>query len=132
MKKNIPIKKVVDIAVAIVPTEEDKDFWEVYLINLKGESIRTVFVVSRGYGQKDGHKIETSKLRYFYENINAETAVKVELINKELFELTNEYWLSFQHDDFMYDKKYIFVSESLTEDNLTTIPIVNQKGIMIK
>jgi hypothetical protein len=131
MKKDIPIKKVTDIAIAIVPGE-DKDFWEVYFLNLKEDDIQNVFISSRGYGEKDGEKIETTKLRYFYELIGAELAVKIEPIDVKLFELANEYWVSFQYKNFMYDKKYIFVRGSLVEANFTTIPLVNEKGIMIK
>jgi len=131
MKKDIPIKKVTDIAIAILPSE-DKDFWEVYFLNLKDDDIRNVFITSRGYGEKDGEKVETTKLRYFYELIGAETAVKVEPIDVKLFELANEYWVSFQYDNFMYDKKYVFVRGSLVEANFTSIPLVDKRGIMIK
>lgn len=132
MKKDIPIKKVTDIAIAITPNEEDKDFWDVYFLNLKEREIKNVFINSRGYGEIDGEKVETTQLRYFYELIGAEMAVKVELIDSKLFRLANEYWISFNFDDFMYDKKYIFVPGSFIEENFTNIPIINKKGVMIK
>ena len=133
MKKDIPVKKVEDIAIAIVPSEKDPGFWDVYLINLKKNGIKTVLIVSRGYGEKEGEKVETNKLRYFYENIGAEMAVKVELVDAQLFDLSHEYWVSFVENDFMYDRKYVFVRGSLLlSENLTQIPIINKKGIMIK
>lgn len=133
MKKDIPIKKVENIAIAVVPSEEDPNFWDVYMINLKKNAIKTVLIVSRGYGEKEGEKVETNKLRYFYETIKAEMAVKIEPIDANLFDLSHEYWISFVEDDFMYDRKYVFVRGSLMiEDNRTLIPIVERKGIMIK
>ncbi|WMX12807.1 MULTISPECIES: hypothetical protein [unclassified Aureispira] len=132
MKKDIPIKKVTDIAIAIVPSEEDENFWDVYFLNLKEKDIKNVFISSRGYGEIDGEKVETTQLRYFYELIGAEMAVKIEPIDSKLFRLANEYWISFNFDGFMYDKKYIFVPGSLIEENFTNIPIVNKKGVMIK
>lgn len=132
MKKDIPIKKVTDIAIAIVPSEEDKNFWDVYFLNLKEQDIKNVFINSRGYGEIDGEKIETTQLRYFYEFIGAEMAVKVEPINSELFKLANEYWISFNFENFMYDKKYIFVPGSFIKENFTNVPIINKKGVMIK
>lgn len=132
MKKDIPIKKVTDIGVAIVPSEEDENFWDVYFLNLKEKDIKNVFISSRGYGEINGEKVETTQLRYFYELIGAEMAVKVEPIDSKLFQLANEYWISFNFDDFMYDKKYIFVPGSFIEENFTNIPIVNKKGVMIK
>ena len=132
MKKDIPIKKVTDIAIAIIPDEGDEKFGSVYFINLKNKEIKNVFINSRGYGEIDGERVETSKLRYFYELIGAEMAVKVELINTRLFQLANEYWISFNLDGFMYDKKFVFVPGSITEEHFTTVPILNKKGIMIK
>jgi len=132
MKKDIPIKKVTDIAIAIVPSEEDKNFWDVYFLNLKEQDIKNVFINSRGYGEIDGEKIETTQLRYFYEFIGAEMAVKVEPIDSELFKLANEYWISFNFENFMYDKKYIFVPGSFIKENFTNVPIINKKGVMIK
>lgn len=132
MKKDIPIKKVTNIAIAVLPSEEDENFWDVYLLNLKNEDIKNVFISSRGYGEIDGEKVETTQLRYFYELIGAEMAVKIEPIDSKLFRLANEYWVSFNYDGFMYDKKYVFVPGSFMEVNLTTIPIINKKGVMIQ
>ncbi|MCH2021906.1 MAG: hypothetical protein MK207_05445 [Saprospiraceae bacterium] len=132
MKKDIPIKKVKDIAIAVVPNEQDENFWDVYLLNLKKADIKNVIISSRGYGEINGKKVETTQLRYFYEIIGAEMAVKIEPLDSKLFQLANEYWISFQYEDFMYDKKYVFVKGSFMEDNFTTIPIVKKKGIMIK
>jgi hypothetical protein len=132
MKKDIPIKKVTDIAMAVVPSVEDENFWDVYFLNLKKQDIKNVFINAKGYGEIDGEKVETTQLRYFYEMIGAEIAVKVEPIDSKLFQLANEYWISFSFEDFMYDKKYIFVPGSFMKENFTTIPIVNKKGVMIK
>ncbi len=131
MKKDIPIKKVTDIGIAIVPSE-DENFWDVFFLNLKDVDIINVLITSKGYGEIDGERVETTQLRYFYDKIGAEMAVRIEPIETKLFQLANEYWISFQHDGFMYDKKYVFVKGSFLEVNFTTIPIVNKKGIMIK
>jgi len=32
----------------------------------------------------------------------------------------------------MYDKKYVFVPESITEENFTHVPVLNKKGVMIR
>ncbi|MGH1337315.1 MAG: hypothetical protein ACRBFS_14420 [Aureispira sp.] len=132
MKKDIPVRKVTDIAIAALPSVEDENFWDVYFINLKNQGIKNVFISSRGYGTIDGEKIETTQLRYFYEEIGPELAIKVEPLDPELFKLANEYWISFNADGFMYDKKYVFVQGSFMEENFTTIPIIGRKGIMIK
>lgn len=132
MKKDIPLKKVEDIAIAIIPSSEDENFWDVYILNLKDESISNVLINSKGYGTKDGETVKTSQLRYFYEQIGPQMAVLIEPLPVELTQLTNEFWVSFSFDNFMYDKKYVFVRGSILETNFTEIPIVLKKGIMIR
>ena len=136
MKKDIPIQKVEDLAIAIVPRqpdEEDHDyFWDAYLINLKEEAIRSVLVNSRGYGEVDGEPRKTTTLRYFWEEVGPLELVKIEPVSKEVMILANEYWVSFSYKDYLYDKKYVFVPGSLEPINFTDIPFLNRKGVMIR
>lgn len=32
----------------------------------------------------------------------------------------------------MYDKKYVFVPESVKEENFTLVPLINKRGVMIR
>lgn len=136
MIKDIPNHKVEDIAIAVAPRPDedpDKDiFWDSYLINLKEESISNVLVNSRGYGEVDGEKMKTTVLRHFFEEVGPLQVVKIEPLQVKLFDLTNEYWISFSQDGYMYDKKYVFVKGSITEGNFTRIPFVDRKGVMIR
>ncbi len=136
MKKDIPILKVEDLVVAIVPrldSEEDHEaFWDTYLINLKEEPIFSVLVNSRGYGQLNGEPRETTTLRYFWESIGPMEVVKVEPVEKSVLALANEYWVSFSYNDYLYDKKYVFVPGSLEAMHFTEIPFLNRKGVMIR
>ncbi len=136
MKKDIPILKVEDLAVAIVPRlefeEDHEDFWDTYLINLKNEPIYSVLVNSRGYGVLDGEQRQTTTLRYFWESIGPLEVVKIEPVEKSVLSLANEYWVSFSYHDYLYDKKYVFVPGSLEAMHFTDIPILNRKGVMIK
>jgi len=130
MKKDIPQLKVTDIAVAMLPAE-DNSFWDVFLLNLKDESILNVLVSSRGFGLKDGQKVSTTQLRYYYESIEGLNATKIEPVDKELFFLSHEYWVSFQYNGEMYDRKYTFVPGSLAEENFVKLPIIEKKGVLI-
>ncbi len=136
MKKDILIQKVEDLAIAIVPRlpdEEDQDyFWDAYLINLKDEPIKSVLVNSRGYGELQGEPRKTTTLRYFWEEVGPLELVKIEPVPKEVMVLANEYWVSFTYNDYLYDKKYVFVPGSLDEMHFTEIPFLNRKGVMIR
>jgi hypothetical protein len=133
MIKDIPDLKVENIAIAIVreKNELDETVWNSYLINLKDEKIEGVLVTSTGYGELNEEKVKTSTLRHFLDEIEPKSFVKIEPIIEEVFGINNEYWLSFYLNKTMYDKRYVFLAESICEANFTTIPLLNKKGVMI-
>jgi transcriptional regulator of heat shock response len=133
MKTDLPENIVEHVLIAIVldsATPEAK-LWKVYLINLKDQALETVLISSKGYGEKDGEKIKTSVLRHSLGNVEAKSFIQVELIDEQVFGLTNEYWLSFYLGNQIYDKKFIFVPESIVETNMIRIPLLNKAGVMI-
>ena len=130
MKKDIPIIQVSQVGIAIIP-ETDSELWEVYLINLKDRMLRDIIVNSRGYGEVDGKKIETPTMRYYFEYLGKENAMKIELIQDDLLKVANEYWISFKIDDYLYDKKLVFVQGSISTDYFSNIPIVEKRGVII-
>ncbi|NJL75050.1 MAG: hypothetical protein HC892_08450 [Saprospiraceae bacterium] len=138
MNKDIPYFKVQDLVIAVVPrmevykTEDDIELWDTYLINLKDEAIKNVFVSSKGYGYINGEEHKTTTLRHFFVEIGPRKAVQIEPIQTTLFELTNEYWVSFVYQDYMYDKKYVFVIGSIVPSNFTKVPLIERKGVMIR
>ncbi|MCR9288242.1 hypothetical protein OAF63_05580 [Saprospiraceae bacterium] len=136
MKKDIPQYKVEELAIAIVPRENDLEveegLWDTFILNLKNEPIKNVLVNSKGYGEIDGEKMKTTILRHYFEEIPAENVVQIEPIQTKLFNITNEYWVSFSYKNYMYDKKYVFVQGSISRSNFTTIPFLNKKGVMIR
>ena len=136
MKKDIPQYKVADLAIAIVPRMEngqvDKDLWDVFVLNMKDEPIENVLVNSRGYGEVEGETMKTTILRHFFNEIAPRSAMLLEPIQTKLFNLANEFWISFSYEGYMYDKKYVFVRGSISEENFTSIPLLDKRGVMIK
>ena len=134
MKKDLPENIVEDVAMAVVLINESPEVknWTVYLINLKDIPLDNVLISSKGYGEKDGKQVKTSVLRHFLGDINAASFSAIEAIDPEVFGLTNEYWLSYYIDGVIYDKKFIFLPESIVDENLIRIPLVNMPGVMIK
>lgn len=133
MKKDLPENIVEDISVAVVLENETPDgkIWNVYLVNLKDRPIETVLVSSKGYGQKDGKDVKTSILRHSIGNLDGNEYALIEAIDEQVFGLTNEYWLSYYINGIIYDKKFIFLPESIVESNMIRIPVVNKPGVMI-
>lgn len=134
MKKDIELPEVEDIAVAVVKqtNELGEENWYAYFLNLKNVTVQNVLVTSRGYGMLDNEEIKTSTLRHFLEDVPPMSAMKIELLMDNVFGLSNEYWVSFYIGKTIYDKKYIFLPESIIEDNFTHIPVLETTGVMIK
>lgn len=134
MIKDIERPKVEDIAIAAVPEKNEEsgaDEWYIYLMNKKPVAINNVLISSRGYGKSDDREVKTSELRHYVEELPAHSYVKVEPIMEELFALNNQYWVSFYIDGKIFDKKYIFLPETIREANLTEIAMMGKKGVML-
>ena len=136
MKKDIPQYKVADLAIAIVPRivngEKDDELWDVFVLNMKSDPIENVLINSKGYGEIEGEQLRTTTLRHFFNEIEPLSAKLLEPIQSKLFHIANEFWVSFTYDGYMYDKKYVFVRGSISEDNFTTVPLLEKQGVMIK
>lgn len=133
MKKDIISPAVENVVMAVILEDENgQNVWNVFLINLDIVPIKNVIVTSRGYGELNGQRRETSTLRHFYEEIPSLEFTRVEPIMENTFGLTNEFWVSFYIDRQVYDKKYVFLPESISEKNFTQIPLLNVAGVMIR
>lgn len=136
MKEDIQIPKVENIAVAVVREmneENTEHVYNVYLLNFKKSIIRNALVSSKGYGQNatTGESVRTSTLRHFIGDMDGQSYAKIEPIIEEVFGLSNEYWVSFYENNQIHDKKFVFLAESITEENMINVPLINKKGVMI-
>ncbi|MCD8739878.1 hypothetical protein LT679_04635 [Mucilaginibacter roseus] len=134
MIKDLPDNTVQDIAIAVAlegETVEGKT-WYVYIINLKDEPLENILITSKGYGEKDGEQVKTSTLRHMIPSLSPKTSAIIEPIDEQTFGLNNEYWLSYYIANTIYDKKFIFLPESIVDMNLIKLPVVNKPGVMIK
>ncbi len=134
MIKDLPQNIVEGVAMAVVLDHEDVESrsWKVYVLNLKDIPITNVLVSSKGYGTFEGEEVKTTVFRHFIGDLAPRKYAAVELIDEKLFAINNEFWLSYYIDREIYDKKYIFLTESVTETNFIRIPLLNKPGVMIK
>jgi len=132
MKEHINFEPVegVAIAIAVEKNEIGEDIWNVFLLNSNPYYLDNVLVSSKGYGMHEGKEVKTSVLRHMFEQVPPKSAVKIEPIDPAIFHITNEYWVSYYIGPKIYDKKYVFVPESIIADNLVDISLLNAKGIL--
>jgi len=133
MIKDLPSNIVKDIAIAVALEKEsvESKIWYVYLINLKNIPIENVLITSKGYGEKDGVPVKTSILRHMIPILEGNSFKLIEPIDEQTFGLNNEYWLSYYIGKEIFDKKFIFLPESIVEMNFVKLPVVNKVGVMI-
>jgi hypothetical protein len=133
MLKDIDSPKVEGVGLAIV-YEKDKDGnlnWTSYLINEKDVALEGVLVRSSGYGKVKKKDLKTSDLRYFLDVVPARSYRKLEIIPEDLLPLNNQYWVSYYLEGKLYDKKFVFVPDSIHERHLVELPVIGQKGVLI-
>lgn len=135
MKKDITIPTFDNVFLAAVQEWND-DFmekvWYVYLVNDSDFQLDGVMVVSKAFGTIDGEMKKTSLLRHAFTEIPAVSVVKVEMIEKSVLALNNEFMVTFFIDNVLYDKKYTFKAHSINEDLVEEVPILFVDGVIVR
>jgi hypothetical protein len=136
MREELLGPKVENVAVAVVEQidEDNNTNYYTYLVNLRDDIMEGIIITSCGYGENvnTGEKVQTSTLRHCIELLLPNEAAKIEPIMEEVFGLTNEYWVSFWVNDVMYDKKFLFLPETIQDKNMKKIPQLGVNGVIIQ
>ena len=134
MKKDIIIPKVENVFLAAVQEWSD-DFmekvWYAYLINDSDFQLDGVMVVSKAFGTIDGEMKKTSLLRHAFEEVPAVSVVKIEMLEKSVLLLNNEFMVTYFIGEKLYDKKYLFKAHSIHEDFVEEVPILFVDGVIV-
>ncbi|MEN9977710.1 MAG: hypothetical protein RLZZ569_335 [Bacteroidota bacterium] len=135
MRADILSPLVENVKMVVVPEKNEEGATQhyVYLLNLREDIMEGIIITSKGYGVNEatGEKITTSMLRHSLEVLLPDEAAKIEPIMEDVFKLTNEFLISFWVEDTMYDKKFIFLPETINEKNYVNIPKMGGKGIVV-
>jgi len=135
MKKDITIPEVENVFIAAVQEWSD-DFmekvWYAYLVNDSDFNIESAMVVSKAFGTIDGEMRKTSILRHAFVEVPAVSVIKIEMIEKSLLALNNEFMLTYFIGNTLYDKKFIFKANSINENNMEEVPILFVDGVIVR
>ncbi|MBK21570.1 MAG: hypothetical protein CMP63_04535 [Flavobacteriales bacterium] len=135
MKKDIEMPEVSGVYVAVISEigVEGEKIWNAYIVNDKSEPIENVFVSSKGYLVNiKGEESKSSVLRHFYKVVPAKSSQKIEVVIDDVLKLNNEYFVSFYHQDRLFDKKFVFLAETIKKENISVVPIIQKQGVWIK
>ncbi len=135
MKKDITIPKVENVFLAAVQEWSD-DFmekvWYVYLINDSDYDLDSVMVVSKAFGTIDGEMKKTSLLRHAFIKVPSVSAVKIEMVEKSVLQLNNEFMTTYFIGNTLYDKKFVFRKNTINERATEEVPILFVNGVIVK
>ncbi|NBA85049.1 hypothetical protein GVN16_04720 [Emticicia sp. CRIBPO] len=132
MKNDIEIPEVKNVCVAVA-REQNFDgtyLWKVFLLNKNDFDLKNVLVTSSGFGDTKEGEQKTSVLRHFFEEVPALGFQEIEIIDQGVFHLNNEYWVSYQADNKLFDKRYLFVPDSISDKNIIHIRMLEKDGIL--
>ena len=135
MKQDIIIPEVENVFLAAIHQWNDdfmEKMWTVYLVNDSDFNLDGVMVVSKAFGTIDGEMKKTSLLRHAFQHIPTVSVIKIELIEKSVLALNNEFMLTYFIGDTLYDKKFIFKKNFFADLPLEEVPILFEEGIIIR
>lgn len=135
MKKDIEIPKSVDVFVAAVK-EWNEDFqensWYAYLINNNNEPLEMTIVVSKAYGTIDGEMRKTGTFRHAFKEIPAKSHLKIELLENNVLQLNNEFVVTYFLNNKLFDKTFVFKTNTINGKALSDIPTMKERGVLLK
>jgi hypothetical protein len=135
MKKDIIIPEVENVFMAVVQEWSDEfmeKVWYAYLVNDSDFQLDGVMVVSKAFGTIDGEMKKTSLLRHAFAEIPEVSVAKIELIEKSVLALNNEFMVTFFIGNTLYDMKFIFKANSINEANQEEVPILFVDGVIVR
>jgi len=131
MKKDIHIPEVKDVYIAVVKEYNDiykTEDWNAYIINNKAVDLDMVIIVTSGYSETK----KTSTFRKKIDRLPKKSYAKIELLQEALFELNNQFKVSFFEDNKMFDKTYTFRKHTINEKALQPVPLMDARGVLVK
>lgn len=131
MRKDIEIPEATNVYI-VAKKEWDQEFcnqdWNIYVINDREDEISLVLVMSRG-------KSETQKTSTLRQNIGTmlpKSSVKIELIMPEVLSFTNEYLITFFAENKLFERKFTFDPNQISEENTMELPVLGGEGVLAK
>lgn len=129
MRKDINILQVENVHVVAVKEWDEElsaHYWNIYVVNDRKDEISMVLVMSRGNSEDQ----KTTTLRQNLGDIQPNGSAKVEFITDEVLGFTNEYLLTFFAENKLFERKFIFEANSISEENFVKIPVMETEGIL--
>lgn len=131
MLRDIPIREVTEVGLALVPENDEEvgELWVAHIVNLKDYPLRNIIVNVKGGGEVDGNTKKTANVRYSIDEIGPLSSHKIEVLLPEVLTVSNQFWISFSLDNYLYDKKIIVPDDAREIMEMVGIPVLHCQGL---
>jgi hypothetical protein len=129
LKKDIHIPEVKDVYIAVVHdyNENYKVYdWNAYIINDKAVDLEMVIIITKGYSEAK----KTATFRKKIELLPAKSFAKIELLLDDVLAINNRFDVSFFENNTVFEKSFEFRKNTINENALQNIPLMNVKGVL--
>lgn len=133
MRKDIEIPIVHNIEIAAVKEwneEYMQDSWYAYLFNNSEKDMEAILIVSNASGLIDGENRMTGSFRHAFPKLAPKESLKIELLDENVFQLDNHFFLTYFTDAKLFDKHYVLPANSISEEKLGVLKNSDKKGIL--
>jgi hypothetical protein len=89
-------------------------------------------VVSRAYGKINGEDRKTGTFRHAFNEVAPNASVKIELLENNVLQLNNEFMVTYFQDGKLFDKTYVFRTNTINDKALVDLPVMTKRGILGK
>jgi len=134
MQKDIKIPEVENVFLAAIFEWSDdfmENVWHVYLVNDSDFNLDGVMVISKAFGTLNGEMKKTSLLRHAFTQVPSVSVVKIEMIEKSVIALNNEFMVTYFIGNTLYDKKFTFKANFADNPQLEEVPILFKEGVIV-
>ena len=129
MKKDIHISEVKDVYIAVVHeyNETYKVYdWNAYIINDKSIDLEMVVIVTKGYSEDK----KTATFRKKIDILPAKSFAKIEMMLEDVLSINNLFNVTFFENNSLFEKSFEFRKNTINENAVQKIPLMNTKGVL--
>lgn len=135
MKKDIEIPQSEHVFIAAI-NEWNEDFqentWYAYLVNENNLPLEMAIIVTKAFGVINGEQRKTGMFRHVFAEVPANGAIKIELLENNVLQLNNEFVVTYFLNGVLFDKTFLFRTNTINIHATTDIISINRKGVIVK
>lgn len=71
-------------------------------------------------------------MRHGIRSVGAKSFEKIEMVQEEVLALNNEFFVTFFAEGKLYERRFVFLKNSVKQNAIKTIPVIEREGILAK